>query len=132
MGYRMYASCRKVKDECFGKLFGYRDDITEGKSEALDYLLRNSTLLEDNFYYPPPEVSEIVSMFGSSYQFRCTIRCDCFLLFMYLYAKEAAQRWIDEGETIERSFNYMKNIMDHTLEFIENCAFYDDIHLEWI
>lgn len=132
MGYRMYASCRKVKDECFGKLFGYRDDKTEEKSEALAYLLRNSSFLEDNFdVFIPDEVPVIVSMFDSSYRFQCTIRCDCFLVFMILYAKEGMKRWIDDGEPIERAANYMTNVLDHTLEFIENCAFYDDIHLEW-
>lgn len=134
MGYRLYADV--VEDgACFGKLFGYRDDEIEEKSFALDFLLRRSTFIDDNFderledYHDM--ISDIVGMFGSAYHFECRMEIYDFLQFIMLYILEGAQRWKDEGETEKRCLEYMRNMMEAALAFCSKYIGCAEVKLTW-
>ena len=114
MGYRLYAHISGDSNEvCFGKLFGYRSESADASSEALRYLLDNSDMIETYFEDAEKKTeiaSEIAFMFASSFQFRVRMSKRDFYGFMALYSKEAAKRWAEEGESLERCLNLVEDI----------------------
>ena len=139
MGYRLYAHISGCSEEvCFGKLFGYRSEAADASSEALRYLLDNSDMIES--YFEDTEnkngiASEVASMFDSSFQFRVRMSKREFFLFMRLYSIEAAKRWKEEGESLERCLNLADDIRRKAFSlaspYSPNPDFSGEIILRW-